>query len=1036
MGRAIGLVIAILALSGYLLTLSPGFYPGASAGQVAQHLGLMPFASMANILWGWLVQGVALVPLGSLPLRLNILSALCAAGAVHLLYRLVFDIKVSGRNEPSVLRVPEMPVRILTASMAAVYLACAIPFWIAATRAHPMAFDLLLGLIPFRLVQRAAGRDARAPLFVAAFVYGLSVTEYSSMVAIGPLLALCMLVVLLGQRRLSVGVVLGLLASLLAGLTPYFISAALFMQTPAYVWREFTGYDQVLKYIWIEQWVTLTRSLPRVGWLTIGLLTILPWIIALGYRLTPRPRNAGARFGQVVVHLLIGVVLLLVVWDVPLSPWRTTLGEPLVVIPYVFAAMGMGFVTAFLVEILGRGTRRGPRLPVISLAAALLLMLVPVVAAVRNLPVTSGKTGSVAAQRAAVLLDSLGNRPWMITAGDNDAELALLAHQRGQKVGFINARTGGEAYQNYLASLQDDPRLKGLAQVGLAPLLKEWFAKPGMITQFGVMNAPDIWETFGYQAVPEGLLYTGEAVDESRDPASLVDQFKKISAGYGAALLQARADDHRLPLARRYPYYLNELSRQANNLGVYVEDQDRSDLAEELYRQALGYSSNNLSALINLNALARRQTLPDQEELARQLEAQVKAQEGGYTLWSLSRIHGYVRTPEVFASRGWAWAMSGKPGRAVRELKRAIRAGGDSPAAQLALAQMYFAQDDMEQSEETYRKLLALNPDHAPALLGLARLAARQADYAEARRLILRLRTLNVPPDALNLEESVIEAMAGDLEKASQLLQEVVKRNPDDQRAWMMIALVASQQGDQKQTDTALAKLKGMRNLTPPLRMALAQLALSRRDVEGARRLLEEILRSQPDHVAALNLMVRIHQTNGDREQTELYLNRLLSADPSNAHGNFLLGTLQYLREQYALAEASYRTSLAAERSAKTLNALSYLLFLKGNLDEAEPLVREALKLDDGLANAWDTLGNILLKRSQLPEAAEALQKAVALQPQNRSIQASLVRLYDAQGRTAEAAKLADDLLAKPAEISPSDVQQLRAILKRLRGGG
>jgi cytochrome c-type biogenesis protein CcmH/NrfG len=93
--------------------------------------------------------------------------------------------------------------------------------------------------------------------------------------------------------------------------------------------------------------------------------------------------------------------------------------------------------------------------------------------------------------------------------------------------------------------------------------------------------------------------------------------------------------------------------------------------------------------------------------------------------------------------------MSGKPGLAVREIKRAIRVGGDTPAAQLALAQMYFAQEDDAASEETYRKLLAVNPDHAPALLGLVRLAARQGDFAEARRGLIRLRQLDVAPEAL-----------------------------------------------------------------------------------------------------------------------------------------------------------------------------------------------------------------------------------------------------------------------------------------------
>lgn len=1033
--RWLGLVVAGIAFLGYLLTLSPVFYPGASAQYTAQHLGLMPFPALANIVWGWVIRLVALLPLGPLDIRLNVFSALCAAGALYVFFNLVLDTRPAYRRNASEQRVPEKSVNLFSAAMATLYLAACIPFWMVATRAHPMSFDVLLGLIPFRLVQRASRAHHNGGYYLAAFVYGLSVTEYSTMMALGPLLALSMLVSLLRQGRFTVRVVLGLVGCLLLGLVPYFAAAWQYMQGPAYAWREFEGYGQVLKYIWLEQWATLTRSLPKVGWLTIGVLTFLPWLIAYAYQLAPRPVNSGARFGQALVHIMISVVLLAVMWDFPFSPWRTTRGQPMVIVPYVFAAMGMGFLTAFLIDLAGRTKRgRGPISP-LGYVAGSLLLVIPVVAAIRHLPETSGKSGRLPMQYLGRVLDSLGSRDWLLTSGESDAELALLAHQRGLNIQIINPRASHiGAYQNYIASRFEDARLQGLARVSLVALLKDWLARPGVVERIGVMSTPDLWEAMGYQAVPEGLLYTGEAADAVRDPSGLVEQLDGMLKEQGEEMLAVTRSASPAPATPWNKHYVLELSRQANNLGVYCEDQQRADLAEGLYRSALRFNTNNVSALINLNALAARSKLPDQEALAKQLEEVVKEREGDFSLWSLSRLHGYVRTPEIYASRGWSWAMSGKPGMAVREIKRAIRSGGDTPAAQLALAQMYFAQEDDQASEETYRKLLAVNPDHAAALLGLTRLAARQGDYAEARRGLVRLRQLDVSPEALNLEEAIVESMAGDYKKAFKLLTELTKRQPDNQRAWITLALVASQLGETRASEEALAKLQGMRNLPPPLRLALAQMAVVRKDFELARRLLEDVLRAQPGHVGALNLMVRIHQMLGDRSQVERYLDRLITADPRHAYGNYLLGTIQYLREQYALAEASYRASLATERTPDALNALSYLLVLKGNLDEAETLVREALQQDDGLAVAWDTLANILIKRGRLAEAEEALQKAMALRPQDPSIRASLVRLYDAQNRSAEAAKLADELLLKTTELSPSDVQQLREILKRLRG--
>jgi predicted Zn-dependent protease len=60
-----------------------------------------------------------------------------------------------------------------------------------------------------------------------------------------------------------------------------------------------------------------------------------------------------------------------------------------------------------------------------------------------------------------------------------------------------------------------------------------------------------------------------------------------------------------------------------------------------------------------------------------------------------------------------------------------------------------------------------------------------------------------------------------------------VKRQPDNSRAWMTLAVVASQQGDAKQAEEAVGKLQGMRNLPPQLRLALAQVALAKQGYRG-----------------------------------------------------------------------------------------------------------------------------------------------------------------------------------------------------------
>lgn len=115
------------------------------------------------------------------------------------------------------------------------------------------------------------------------------------------------------------------------------------------------------------------------------------------------------------------------------------------------------------------------------------------------------------------------------------------------------------------------------------------------------------------------------------------------------------------------------------------------------------------------------------------------------------------------------------------------------------------------------------------------------------------------------------------------------------------------------------------------------------------------------------------------------------------------------------------------------MNDLAWVLVEEGDYDKAEILVREALQLDGRIGSAWDTLGVILMKRGRLQEAGESLQKAVALSPENASIQVHLAQYYERTGKPDKAVELADSLLAHPSGLSLAEQGELRRI-GRIRG--
>ena len=102
-------------------------------------------------------------------------------------------------------------------------------------------------------------------------------------------------------------------------------------------------------------------------------------------------------------------------------------------------------------------------------------------------------------------------------------------------------------------------------------------------------------------------------------------------------------------------------------------------------------------------------------------------------------------------------------------------------------------------------------------------------------------------------------------------------------------------------------------------------------------------------------------------------------------HGRALLAS-----SNFAGAAAAFEKSLAIATSAEAEVGLATAARKLGDTARAIEALRRALAIDSKDADSWNELGGLLLQKDEVQEAIEALERAVALRPNDEMFRRNL----------------------------------------------
>ncbi len=419
----------------------------------------------------------------------------------------------------------------------------------------------------------------------------------------------------------------------------------------------------------------------------------------------------------------------------------------------------------------------------------------------------------------------------------------------------------------------------------------------------------------------------------------------------------------------------------------------------------------------------------------------------------------------VYSLLGNLYLQSGDDARAKATFDRLIKNFPGSYEGHYYLGQLNAKQGKTREAERQYQKALKLAPDRPEPRFELINLYKERGQTAE----IIKLYEDVLQNDPNNIRAAVELGLyyrqLGRKSASSQTLAQLGVRSRNE---FEVIITVIQLYIDPKKYDDALIVVKGMLKGLPdsPDLNHLAGIAYyGAKDNAASISHFKQVSPQSRFFQDAVVHVSFILQEEGKNDEAILFLNQAIEKDPENPDFKYYLGTFHEEKEDYQTAESYLKQAIeldpdnpryyfrmgvvydkqnkkqdsmdamrkVIELDPKHANALNYLGYtyadLGENLDEAERLIKLALKYKPNDGYITDSLGWVYYKKGQFDKALKYLKKAVELVPDDPIMLEHIGDAYQKLNDRPNALKYYE----KSLKIKEKDREELENKIRQLR---
>ncbi len=515
------------------------------------------------------------------------------------------------------------------------------------------------------------------------------------------------------------------------------------------------------------------------------------------------------------------------------------------------------------------------------------------------------------------------------------------------------------------------------------------------------------------------LLQAGDverALVEFRNVLQLNENHREARKAFADAVLtQGRVGEayrNYLWLVEQQPDDL-ETRLKVAELAVLRQDWEEAERSHALLAEAM---PDNLMVRAIGVSLAFRQSLIDEDPTAReaavaQAEALV-AEVPDNILVNRVLVDGYLR--------------SGQRDRALAVVEKGITLEPNNRELYTIRLALLAEAGNAEQIETQLLEMLELFPEDENIKPTLVRfyLSQQQPDKAEA---FLRSGIDPAAPDTELLVELVqfLQLVKGN-DAALQELDAALAVQPDNR---VVQALRAGLIFDEGRTDEAIAAMEATLAGAEPsddtnnLKVALSRMLVATGNDVGARRLVEEVLSADPNHVESLKMSARWDIDSDDPDGAIASLRTALDNAPQDANAMTLMAEAHTRAGNRELARDLLALAVEASNSAPN-ESIRYagLLLSEDNARAAEDVLINALRLAPSNVDLLGALGEVYVTSTDWARAEQVVGtlRRLGTEPATAVADSLQVSILSSQDRT-------DETIAFLQQLAQNDEQAIGA---------